>query len=834
MTPPRHDLLTNTGNGEPMNCVKALTVCIALLLASPAFAADELTVSVTFEHDDLGRLVAQRGNDGQITRYMYDNDGRVIAVSDALSRTTALNYDALGRVVQSIDPSGVASTFAYDDGGQLVSVTDPMGRVTSYEKDGFGQTWRQGSPDTGVTTAEYNSAGLPTRVTRNDGSVTTYHYDGLGRLIQARAGASERNLSYDSCPGGQGRLCVAEMRENGATKNIVARQYTPQGWLKQRQDSGIDEAGETYDGTVAYAYDGMGRITGVSYPSGLSVGYGYQSGRMTTMTAVINGTTQMIASNITHQPFGPVNGWSYGNGLERLVHFDLDGRVFGISAGDGNTLVQSLTYDHNAANEIIAITNGLDAGQNRNYQYDILGRLAKETAQGSEWTYDANGNRLRAVDAGVLTTFTVDPASNRLTSTSNSSGTHSYEYDALGNRIGETAQGLTARYAYDGFNRTRAVTINGITSSYTFNALGQRVGKSTAAGRTRFVYAGQNRLLAERGSAGWISYLWLGDQLVGLVTADQQLRFVHNDHLGRPEAVSNGAKQVVWRAGNEAWDRSIRMNAIGGLNLGFPGQYYDSESKLWYNGFRDYDSIAGYTQADPIGLAGGSFSTYAYASGNPVSRSDPLGLADWFFGLDANAVGGTFGGEVSFGVVWDTDDGFDSGIYLAATNQVEGANLSASVVLGGVTRDIEGDGLTDNGTLGNLGIGLLQDQDGANGASIGGGAGFGGSRSIGRVDTLTLRNLGLGRPSLHTLPTVRVGSDSVCEGWDCVDVQDPPQEDDAAPQAQAPAGGSGGGGEGGHGGGGGGGRGGGGPIGSGCYGNCDFYGKTGPVEKVNN
>jgi RHS repeat-associated protein len=66
-------------------------------------------------------------------------------------------------------------------------------------------------------------------------------------------------------------------------------------------------------------------------------------------------------------------------------------------------------------------------------------------------------------------------------------------------------------------------------------------------------------------------------------------------------------------------------------NLRLPGQYYDVETGLNYNYSRDYDPATGrYVESDPIGLAGGSYSTYAYADGNPVSNSDATGQFVWF------------------------------------------------------------------------------------------------------------------------------------------------------------------------------------------------------------
>jgi RHS repeat-associated protein len=89
---------------------------------------------------------------------------------------------------------------------------------------------------------------------------------------------------------------------------------------------------------------------------------------------------------------------------------------------------------------------------------------------------------------------------------------------------------------------------------------------------------------------------------------------------------------ISWQAqasafGDTKIDMQIASTRLAAENNHrFPGQYYDTETGLHQNYFRDYEaSIGRYVQRDPIGLNGG-INVFGYVGAGPIGFVDPLGL----------------------------------------------------------------------------------------------------------------------------------------------------------------------------------------------------------------
>ena len=432
-----------------------------------------ITQSREYDFDGLSRLRQQFGNDGQHTRYIYDEKDHLTAINNGVNSPTVQGFDTQNRLETAIDADSNPMHIAYNPQNLVTRVTDERGLATAYSHDGFGELQTLISPDTGTLSYDYDAAGNRTKQTDARGVITIYAFDALNRLKMVTYPDQTKNItySYDNwqfCNTCNGRL--AALKDSSGQAVYI---YDALGRMNMRYNNvtlpGLAAARLVTD----FDFNKAGRLEQITFPNGPAVNYGFDAaGQVDTVTYQTQDPNNSLltvdkdlVTHLEYQPFGPIKGATYGNFRQLNRTYDLDGRLDTQIV----TAIQSLDYQYDRLNNVEVIENLIDNSRNEYFTYDNLNRL--DTAAGKygdiDYDYDEVGHREKRtiVRDGIIMVedYQIDFSSHRLDLIDINDGmsatTREFEYDAAGNITLEKQGGAThMKPHYDDTNRMDSVS----------------------------------------------------------------------------------------------------------------------------------------------------------------------------------------------------------------------------------------------------------------------------------------------------------------------------------------------------------------------------------------
>src|SRR4029077_10028391 len=103
-------------------------------LGRPRTKTDESGYTLTFEHDNMDRLVKITHPDASFEGFIY-NRLDVTNVVDRAGRQTTFEFDNIRQMKKRTDPLGRVTLFEWCRCGNIKRLTDPMGRTTTWLTD---------------------------------------------------------------------------------------------------------------------------------------------------------------------------------------------------------------------------------------------------------------------------------------------------------------------------------------------------------------------------------------------------------------------------------------------------------------------------------------------------------------------------------------------------------------------------------------------------------------------------------------------------------------------------------------------------------------------------
>ncbi len=167
-----------------------------------------------------------------------------------------------------------------------------------------------------------------------------------------------------------------------------------------------------------------------------------------------------------------------------------------------------------------------------------------------------------------------------------------------------------------------------LSTTYAYAAGGLRTSKTRGATTTSYVWdktTGAPGLLTETTGNATTAYLY-GPDGVAYAQIDPAgvVTYMHHDQIGSIRAITDAAAAVKGSASWDPWGNSTGTTGTVS-NLGWTGQYRDTETGFTYLRARYYDpDTATFLSRDPLETT--TREPYAYVGGNPLNNTDPTGL----------------------------------------------------------------------------------------------------------------------------------------------------------------------------------------------------------------
>ena len=432
---------------------------------------------------------------------------------------------------------------------------------------------------------------------------------------------------------------------------------------------------------TSYAYDAIGKRTKLG-----SLNYTYDlAGRplSVSMRDCTSCAPVPLVTSASYLPFGPESDVLFGNGTRQTKSYDSRYRITENKlTGPSAQFIARYGYTSDAAGNITAMHDLMDATFNRDFGYDDLSRLTSASTGTSLWgtggfTYDAMGNLVSSSVGAWNQSFTFIGTTPRIAQATENGSSSPVDYDAAGNELDSNyvvRPGTLVAYRsanvsrfYSCRNLMAVMSVSWVVPcgetlahcnprylmfeyDYMYDGRGVRVkAVNVSYGEIDYTYTPELRLseIYDASAASAQRFVWFNGYPVAQVSSTTPL-FTFTDHLGTPLLQTDSAAAVAWRAEYEPYGRIYALRngtAPEDQPLRLPGQDLSAHGvgaiEENYNIFRWYRSGWGrYTQPDPLGLATehtaifysdwtastNGENLYGYAAARPTILTDRTGL----------------------------------------------------------------------------------------------------------------------------------------------------------------------------------------------------------------